>query len=156
MFFDCRRDGVGQALCFGIQTAHIPLQIWELANHLGGQVGLAQGTRLEGDRGIRTREPGHPHSGFCDSFLLFGHGAEIANPTHPSEFLAMGLEGLFLVFRKEETRVVEAGAQHTRIALSNEIGVAPRIVANDDEVVRQLPFPVDGEIPLMVLHRCFK
>jgi hypothetical protein len=142
-----------EAVVLGVEPPHVALQLGELADHQGQEVGLGQGARLERHERVRAEQARQGLRQGADALLLVGHGAQALHPAHLHQALAVLGQGRLAVFSVEELRVVEPRGEHPFVAFSDERGVAEGVVAHGQDHVRELAVAQRGEDALVHPHR---
>src|SRR5262249_60883841 len=124
MIVDGLRDWLSQSLMAGIQSTDDSLQLSKFFDQFGGQIGLCYSCSFDkgvfiGLVSVRVRLVSE-RAGKRHHALGFGCiAAEIPVKSDVHQHLAALDQRDLLIGVPEELRVVEAGAQHTLIAMAN-------------------------------------
>ena len=140
-----------------VVAAHDALQLGELADHVGHQVGLGQLRGLVGLRAPARRSPSccadrlgdRAHA--LDALAL---RAQLVVIDHLAQAGDARRQRLLAVLVEEELGVGQARAHHALVAADHGAGVVRADVADDQELVGQLAGGVEQrEVLLVGLHR---
>ena len=147
---DLGRDAVVE----GVDAAHRALQLGELADHAGGEVGLAQFGGLRELRSVALAGRAvQPEGQIAEPIDALALGAEPLQESAPRELFHPVLKAGLAVLVEEELAVGEAGAQDSLVAFAADGGVFHFRVGDGDESRQELPLGVlDGEILLVAAH----
>ncbi len=129
------------------------LHLGEFADHLGGQVALAQQAGTGGALGVATDFAGDKTGQGRDALGLVEHRTELGLEHHVGQALVETFELLLLVLLEEELGVGQARAHDLLVTGDDLCRVLGLDVGHGDEARQQLAVRIEqAEILLVVLH----
>ncbi|MDT4843052.1 hypothetical protein FQZ97_769700 [compost metagenome] len=137
----------------GVIVAGDALHLRELADHLAGQVALAQQAGARGAAGIAADPLGDEAGQGRDPLGLVEDRAELGLEHHIGQALVEGLQLVLLVLLEEELGVGQARA-HDFFVAGNDLPRVFRLdISHGDEARQQLAVGIEqAEVFLVVLH----
>ena len=149
--------GIGDSLILTVMqrvvTPHDALQLGELPNHVGHQIGLGQTRRARRQRCVGAEADGNFLCQLLKPFDALQHRTDLVVIDNATKLLDTRSECRLAVLIEEETRIGQPRPHDARVTGNDVDRIVHLHVRNDEEFVEQLARRIEQrEIFLVLLH----